>query len=355
MSSEPDLVRLFSSACPSIQYRVGSDLLHRSIDSYEMRMLQTEILADSEVQKQFNSQTPDGWFGLRFHGYDSFESGIRILVEKGVSLQHPVLVRAMDALDKDSERILQDLGSFGRYFDKLKLGGTKMIQAWLLALGGRYDHPLVAEQVMVALEGMQSVLMVNNFSEATEIWRNHLVFKPGIQWPGIYHLRLLAYTQDWRNTKNLTMIANVLKNLVQFSPIPQTHVRKGSQLIAPASFAMLDFNSDLRTLDAPGWMQWFHRMEMLARMGVLQNVNIFDQQIGFLKEILKENDGKFNLPLSHDYFKHWGAYTGLMLEPDWKKPIRRINDLTFRSHLIINGIYPFKQSEILLAPRATTK
>lgn len=31
-----------------------------------------------------------------------------------------------------------------------------------------------------------------------------------------------------------------------------------------------------------------------------------------------------------------GAYTGLMLEPDWRDPQRRINDLTFRSLLILH-------------------
>jgi hypothetical protein len=46
--------------------------------------------------------------------------------------------------------------------------------------------------------------------------------------------------------------------------------------------------------------------------------------------------GKFTKQLAHDYFRRWGAYTGLMLEADWRIPQRRINDLIFRSLLILN-------------------
>jgi len=306
----------------------------------EMQNLQARILHDPLVVSVCASQREDGWFGPRFHGYDSFESGIRILIEKGVSLQNLALCRALDALERDTDRIARDLGSFGHYFDDHRLGGARLIQASLLAQGGRKNNPIVAEQVEVALEGMRSVLAVDSFEEATEIRHGQLVFKANMQWPGIYHLRLLAYTQKWRIPENMVIVVDAIKRLARFSPFPYAHVSYGSQLIAPASFTMLDFNPDLNKLDAPGWMMWFHRTELLARMGILQNSNLINPQIEYLKALLAENNGLFTLPLKHDYFKRWGAYTGLMLEPDWKTPIRRINDLTFRSHFILNITKP---------------
>lgn len=338
MQINPPLIEFLSIACPSIQYRIKSELLHHSTNSSEMESLQEAILQDQLVKSVFCSQTNEGWFGPRFHGYNSFESGIRILVEKGVSQEHSSLLRAMDALEKDTERIARDLGSFGRYFDEQRMGGARMIQAWLLALGGRLDQRLVKEQVTVALEGMQSVLKVADFNEAVEIRRNRLVFRPGFQWPGIYHLRLLACTQSWRTPENKEMIANSIDRMVKISPIPYVHVIKSSQMIAPASFAMLDFSPELKTLDDPGWMMWFHRIELLARMGALQNNNLLNHQVEFLKNTLLENSGFLTLPLKHNYFKQWGAYTGLMLEPDWKTSTRRICDLTFRCYLIMNLI-----------------
>lgn len=306
----------------------------------EMQNLQAKIQSDPLVVSVFASQREDGWFGHRFHGYDSLESGIRILIEKGVSLQNLALCRALDALEHDTDRIARDLGSFGHYFDLHRLGGARMIQASLLAQGGRNCNPIVTEQVEVALEGMRSVLAVDSFEEATEIKRGHLVFKTEMQWPGIYHLRLLAYTQPWRTSKNMDMVANSIARMIQFSPMPYAHVNKSSQLIAPAAFAMDNFTPDLRTLDDPGWMMWFHRTELLAHMGILQNGNLIAHQIEYLKALLAENNGVFTLPLKHNYFKRWGAYTGLMLEPDWRTPIHRINDLTFRSYLILDKARP---------------
>jgi hypothetical protein len=36
----------------------------------------------------------------------------------------------------------------------------------------------------------------------------------------------------------------------------------------------------------------------------------------------------------NNYYTNWGAYTGLMLERDWRNEQRRANDLTFRCLLI---------------------
>jgi hypothetical protein len=52
--------------------------------------------------------------------------------------------------------------------------------------------------------------------------------------------------------------------------------------------------------------------------------------------MLATGQGRFTKALSHTYFRKWGAYTGLMLERDWRDPQRRIYDLTFRSLLILH-------------------
>ncbi len=317
--------------------------MHESPLTEEMKALQTRILHDLLVKKTIESQTTNGWYGTRFHGYDSLESGIRILIEKGVSVKHESLVRALDALEHDTTEIANDLGSFGKYFDQQKMGGARLIQAWLLALGGRDTHPLVEEQVLVALEGMKTVVDLNSFDEAIENYHDKLVFKPGLKWPGIYHLRILASTQVWRTPENMAMVTDSIRKLIQFSPMPYTYVRKGSQLIAPASFAMLDLNTGLALKNNVGWMMWFHRTELITRMGVAHKIEQLSQQIDSLQDNLLQYGQDFFLPINHNYFKHWGAYTGLMLEPDWKRSIRRINDLTFRSLIILHQYITHKE------------
>jgi hypothetical protein len=99
---------------------------------------------------------------------------------------------------------------------------------------------------------------------------------------------------------------------------------------------MDDFNPHLAGLDGAGWMMWFHRMELLARLGVIPAVPELQRQANELAVLLESRAGWFTRPLSHAYFKRWGAYTGLMLEQDWKAAQRRLNDLTFRSILILH-------------------
>jgi hypothetical protein len=133
-----------------------------------------------------------------------------------------------------------------------------------------------------------------------------------------------------------------IKRLIDLSPLPKIHVRHKSHLIAPASFCMNDFNPDMRALnDAQHrwdarWMMWFHRMELLARLGVVRSIPALTRQINILCETLAAGQGRFTRALSHVYFRKWGAYTGLMLERDWRDPQRRIYDLSFRSLLILH-------------------
>ncbi|QSX05702.1 hypothetical protein JYG23_13705 [Sedimentibacter sp. zth1] len=80
---------------------------------------------------------------------------------------------------------------------------------------------------------------------------------------------------------------------------------------------------------------WFHRMELLSRLGVVNHIEELKEQVDFLRNILVENDGIFKNKLSHYYFTKWGTYTGLALEKDWRSKKRRMCDLTFRSLLIL--------------------
>jgi len=103
--------------------------------------------------------------------------------------------------------------------------------------------------------------------------------------------------------------------------------------MAPASFGMKDFNPTMTSMNSAQWMMWFHRMELLSRLGVVDAIPELRNQVNILQDMF-DDDGWFTSQINHDYFKRWGAYTGLMIEQDWKTAQRRIFDLTFRSLLI---------------------
>jgi len=232
-------------------------------------------------------------------------------------------------------RINGEMGVVGKALDEHGLGGTESMRATIFAYAGIESTPLVQNQQVIALEAFRAVLDVAAIDEISVAYRDKLVFKPGVIWPGLYHLRLLALTHSWRSPQILEMLTKSVTRLVQLSPIPYIHVRYKSQWMAPAAFGMQNFGAqDLSQLKASEWMTWFQRMELLARLGVMNAVPELRQQVNELGEILDAGGGWFARSMTHDYFRRWGAYTGLMLERDWKLACRRRFDLTFRSLLV---------------------
>jgi hypothetical protein len=323
-------------ACPSIQYRIRKEVFGVSFDLPVMCKLQDQILKDETIKKVMASQGVDGWLSRNFHGYDSMESNIRLLCEKGVEVDNPVLARALVALENGSDRLERGLGRPGKILDDLGFGGGETIRACLYALAGQEEKNCVKNQVQQALDVFKFAARVNALEDIYEQHKSQLVFRPDIRWPGIYHLRLMAWTKNWRTSENHRMMVKSIRNLVRLSPMPYIYVKYKSQVVAPASFCMHHFAQDLTQLSDAEWMQWFHRIEILSRLGVVHRIPELESQVRTLNRMILQNHGLFTNKLNHPYFLKWGAYTGLALENDWRSSQRRVNDLTFRSLLILN-------------------
>jgi hypothetical protein len=335
MYLERSIKELLQKACASIRHRLLHEVLREKIPAGEAQILEEQILRDGLVRGILSSQSPQGWFGKSFHGYDSHEAGIRVLLEKGLRPTHPCLSRALRLVESNSERIAREMGIVGKALDEGGFGGTNLMRAALLAMAGLEKREVVREQLDAALEVFRTIPSLSTVDEIAEPYKGKLVFKPGISWPGIYHLRLLAFTTGWRSQVNMRMAAEAIARIVRLAPLPYISVRYRSQIIAPAAFAMQDFDPEMASMSAPQWMMWFHRMELLARMGVAGSVPEIQAQISILGDLLEEGGGWFTRPVKHEYFSRWGAYTGLRLEKDWKTAWRRQSDLTFRSLLIL--------------------
>ncbi len=331
-----DIDHLLVSACPAIQYRIRKEILCQSSLLPEMLDLQDQILQDEAVKDVLNSQGSDGWLAWAFHGYGSMESGMRLLCEKGLEADQPVLARALLALEKHTDRLERGLRKVGKILDDGGFGGAETIRAYLFAHAEKEDIAFVQKQIEQALQVFRSVTQVKSLEELYQRYRGKFVFREGACWPSIYHLRLLAMSRGWRTPENRKMIVQSIQHIVRLSPIPNIYVKYKSQLIAPAPFCMDNFTPDMDKLTDAEWMQWFHRMELLARLGIVEEIPELKRQVQVLVKILQEGQGLFTKKLSHAYFQKWGSYTGLALEKDWRLPQRRINDLTFRSLLILH-------------------
>jgi len=139
---------LLDYACPSIAYRTRKELLGESKNTTKMIELQKQILNDPKVKHILSLQKEDGWLGGAFHGTDEPESGIRYLCEKGVESDHPVIQRALEAIEIRGKGF--DDGSLehvGKVLDEYHFGGSQMIKACVFAYAGREKEAFIQEQI----------------------------------------------------------------------------------------------------------------------------------------------------------------------------------------------------------------
>jgi len=329
-----DVARLLEIAGPSIAYRTRTEVLGEPADSLACRTLQERIPGDPLVRRVASSQRDDGWLGTSFHGRDGIEAGVRILCEKGLARDHPVLARALDALETGDDRLHLGIGKAGRALDEAGLGGSEMIRAAVFAYAGDEERAGVQAQIGEALRGLETVVCVESIDEISTLFRGKRIFRAGVRWPSIYHLRLLAGSHGWRTAERVRRAAEAVERMIDLSPIPEIYLKRGSQLIAPASFAMTDFRSDFAGTFGYGALLWLQRTELLARLGAVPLVAALHAQVGRLETSLE--GGLLMRRIQHPSFRNWGAYAGLALERDWRAPSRRIADLTFRTLLILH-------------------
>jgi len=323
--------QLAKTACPSIRYRIKKELLGEDITSPEMKGLQEAILQDPEVRRILALQKEDGWLGGTFHGVDEPECGIRYLMEKGVEPCHPAVQKALQAiLDRGEAFAKGSMERVGKPLDAWHLGGSKLMRAAVFAYAGAEEQDFVKAGIREALDVFRFASGVSDTQDLYEPYKGKKVFRQGVVWPCTYHLRLLAFTKGWRTAENEAMLVKAAARLAALSPIPEIKLLHKGQVIGPAAMYMLNFSDDMDSLSDAGWMMWFHRMEMLARLGVVSQVEVLRHQAEYVANRMKENGNLFTKPLRHPYFTKWSQYMGLALESDWKTNGRRVNDLTFR-------------------------
>lgn len=328
---------LLDNGCPSIVYRTRKEILGEPSNTSSMIDLQEQILNTPEVKRIISLQKEDGWLGGAFHGTDEPESGIRFLSEMGVESENLAITRALEAIEQRGKDFDDGgLVRVGKLLDQYHIGGSQMIKACVFAYARHENKVFVQEQIKEAISAFEYVA---NLKTITNIYRLHkdkiLVFEEMVKWPSIYHLRLLAFTQSWRNDSNLDILSRAFNNLIEFSPIPNIKLLHKNQVISPASLFMNNFNPDMNQIKPKDWMIWFHRSELIARLGIVDNLDAIKNQVQFMNKLLCENNGLFTKRLSHYYFNRWTAYLGLALQDDWKDKHSRTCDLTFRSLLIL--------------------
>jgi DNA-binding phage protein len=341
MQMDKEVVKaLAGKACASIRYRTRKEILEEKPDINEYL---DEILDDKRVKYVFSWQKPDGYLGQSFHGgwipdaklkfYNTgAETAIRFLSEMGVPKNYPAVEKGLNALLREGW-FFDGIGRF-EYQPEIGLFGVDNIRAVVFAYYGIEEHEFIRTEIKRLLGYIARMQEISSIQDITGTYRNKLYFNKGIPLPDIYNLKLLAFTQSWRNNHNITAVIKALEHLIHMSPLPVIHIKIGTQLCAPARIFPRDLKKSLKDFGPKDWFFWMHTMELFARMGVVKKIPALLRQANDLKEMMDENGGIFPFKPDPGFFVKWSCYTGLALEDSWAKE-RWKYDLTFRSLLIL--------------------
>lgn len=331
---------LQQNACAAIRFRISKEILNQQVDfdSY-----QSKILEDKRIQYVLSWQNSDGYIGEVFHGgwipkeerkYSTTgaESALRFLSEMGFPKENNIVDKGLNALLKNDWN--RGKSSWSLYYPELGLFGEDLIRAVVFTYFKIEEYEFIQKELQRTFDYLAKISQVNTIDEIIGQYKGKNIFKSGIALPWSYHLRLLAFSESWKNQSNVKNLAQLMEHLFELSPFPDIYIKYKSQLIAPASIFPRDLKKSLLEFTDKDWFPWFHTFELFARMGIVKEVPILNRQLNELKDILIQGDGFFKKKPKDYGFTKWSVYVGLALEEDWKRE-NWMYDLTFRSLLIL--------------------
>ncbi|HEX2944496.1 MAG TPA: hypothetical protein VHT96_00900 [Clostridia bacterium] len=351
MKLENVLDEMLEKANPSIKYRIHRDILKEPFSS-ETGRLYNQILDDPQVKYAFSLQKENGYFGDEFHaGFipkvksrTNFgaEGIMRFLFEKGIEPSDARINAGVEILKKDGW-LIKEKGLWCIHYKNIGLYGPEFIRAALLQMFGAVSQADMLPHVKYAVKTLDDLKDVDSYESITEDFKYggkiYKVFKKGVIFPEYYHLKILAFSDLWKEEKDRLKVINGVKKLIELSPLREVRVKYKSHWIAPGGIRPYDLKIDIDKLAAEGWNcdnweHWFVTFENFARMGIVNEIPELKKQAGQLADMLDSGNGFFPIDLKEEYFNRWGSYMGLMLENSWKQGRGRY-DLTFRALFIL--------------------
>lgn len=346
---------LLENADPSIILRVKKEVLGYLSKKEENDLLE-KIIAQRIVQTIIQAQKADGWIGNHFHGqskkfnagmYDNMEVGLRYLSEKGLPPENEYISKAVnsfslkDPFDYAVYRIKQPetpgtdymTTAFGIYFMRTSI----IVRAGHEHLFPQHEIINVAHDVKFSYNTFTNILKYENIRDVIDTHRKKLCFKPNIQWPCIYDLRVLAFSNGWRSDENIRLLTKSINHLFSFPQYGEDvySYRKG-QFYSPCG-AFINrsiLSGSINDKQVSGG--WFETMELFARCGLIKQADELSKEY---ESLLTKIDDNINLNFNfsnHKVENSWGPYYGISLEEDWKKKVKWYCDILFRILMIMH-------------------
>jgi len=342
---------LIANADPSIVLRVKKEVMGNLTKEEEKKLL-NKIIPQKIVQTIIQSQKPDGWFGNNFHGqsakkgagmYDNMEVGLRYLAEKGFPPENEYIAKAINSfLSKepfDAAYRVKPPNPPDTDYTYTAIGLYLIRSSLIIRAGYEFllppnDFIDLKQDIDFSFKTFINVLNYKSLDDAIETRRNKLCFKPGVLWPCLYDLRMLAHSQGWRNERNISLLVDSVNHLFSFPPTDEmVYTYRKGQFVGPC-FAFIHVQAKILGLMDKDNIS-LDIMELFARCGIIKRVALLRDMYESLLALV-DDDLNVNINLDKRKAFGWSPYFGFALEEDWKEKIRMQCDILFRILLIIH-------------------
>lgn len=325
---------LVDNADSSIVLRVKKEVINCLSKEDEDELL-NKIILQKNVQTVIQSQKPDGWFGNSFHGqsaslgagmYDNMEVGLRYLAEKGFPPGNDYIAKAINSfiIKEPFDAIYGGKPPKPPATDYTYTASGLYLARSSIIIRAGYEYQLaknhfinLKHDIDFSFNTFSNVLNYFSLDDVIDTNKKKLCFKPGILWPCLYHLRMLAHSQGWRNEQSISLLADSVNRLFSFPQSDEmvyTYVK--GQYVGPC-FAFIHAQGKILDLDSEKNIS-LDLLELFARCGIVKNVAILKSKYEYLLSLIDDN---LNVDLYVDKreSRNWSPYFGFALEEDWRK------------------------------------
>jgi hypothetical protein len=314
---------MLEKPCPSILKGLKEIGSIGSIDDGE---LDEGIVGSKIIQECFCFL--DGNDEYLFHGNHSAEAFLNIFSEFKLSKENEYYRKMLDLLfhTKPEDSFYEKgISKVGRVLEEQGHSGINTIRAAALVHADIGYQEYFLDEIQHSMDvfaGVSGYADVNDFAyEKKGRW----IYKKGRLFPDFYNLKLLAFSDVWKNEENIRSIKKAFSAIRRMEPFPHIYLEHKGQIIAPGSYLMHEFNVDYSRCCDDKKAEWLKRNVWLSRMGMIFELPmVMENMTHDENEIVRQRIEKRN------HFMKWGCYPGLALENDWRSDARRMNDVSYR-------------------------
>ena len=211
-----------------------------------------------------------------------------------------------------------------------------LIYAMQAMLGFGDDHEDLKHFQRICIKGFQRVKEIGSLDDITVKRKDKCPYIEADEYfPDNYTVEMLAYTENWRTTENIKMLADEFNNInAVMKPENEMAVKIKGRYMAPC-FALIHPIRAFRT-DLIDTINYRRLLTEIAMMGVGERADVIRESADNVREAIYK-DGILRLELDRPHNKRYSPlnikyptpYVDIRLESDYKDKKALLCDLTY--------------------------